>query len=257
MQTNDIAALSITSPANYAGALVLNVTESWTNADGSTGSAIVSDNVEVFAEGAPIFALSGDDFLTGVERRRTCSSSRNLSATTSSTTSMPAKDQIDLIGYAGFASFADVKSHLTEDANGNAVITLADGQSITLYGVAAAALSASNFVFDQTPVTNNAGTMTIGDGAMLPLSGIINNTGTIALELGWKHDELELIQNGITLQGGGQVMLSDSERMSSLALFQASRSPTWTTRSLAPASLGIGRRYWSTRERLSRPAPML
>ena len=51
---------------------------------------------------------------------------------------MPAKIQIDLIGYAGFTSFDDVKSHLTTDANGNAVITLADGQSITLYGVAAA-----------------------------------------------------------------------------------------------------------------------
>ena len=65
VQTNDIAALSITSPVSYTGALVLNVTESWTNADGSTGSAIVSDNVEVFAKGAPIFAWSGDDTLTG------------------------------------------------------------------------------------------------------------------------------------------------------------------------------------------------
>ena len=69
------------------------------------------------------------------------------------------------------------------------MITLADGESITLSGVAAASLTASNFVFDQTPVTNNAGTMTIGDGAMLPLSGIVNNTGTIALELGWKRDD--------------------------------------------------------------------
>ena len=49
VQTNDIAALSITSPVSYTGALVLNVAETWTNADGSTGSAIVSDNVEVFA----------------------------------------------------------------------------------------------------------------------------------------------------------------------------------------------------------------
>ena len=75
-----------------------------------------------------------------------------------------------------------MKNHLTTDVNGNAEITLADGQSITLYGVAADSLGASNFVFNQTPVMNNAGTMTIGDGAMLPLSGTINNTGTIALE---------------------------------------------------------------------------
>ena len=60
-------------------------------------------------------------------------------------------------------------------------LTLADGQSITFHGVNAAALTESNFVFDLTPETNNAGTMTIGDGAMLPLTGIVNNTGTIEL----------------------------------------------------------------------------
>ena len=69
-------------------------------------------------------------------------------------------DQIDLIGYAGFTGFDEVKSHLTTDTTGNAVISLADGQSITLYGVAADSLGANNFVFNQTPVTNNAGTMT-------------------------------------------------------------------------------------------------
>ena len=87
---------------------------------------------------------------------------------------------------------------------------LAAGQSITLDGVAATSLSADNFVFDQTPVTNNAGTMTIGDGAMLPLSGVINNTGTIALDSTGNKTHLELIQYGITLEGGGQVVLSDS-----------------------------------------------
>ena len=38
---------------------------SWTNADGSSGYAIVADNVEAYAPGAPIFAISGDDNLTG------------------------------------------------------------------------------------------------------------------------------------------------------------------------------------------------
>ena len=90
------------------------------------------------------------------------------------------------------------------------MITLGGGQSITLHGVDATALTANNFVFDQTPVTNNAGMMTIGDGAMLPLSGIINNTGTIALNSAGNSTILELIENGITLQGGGQVTLSDS-----------------------------------------------
>jgi hypothetical protein len=56
---------------------------------------------------------------------------------------------------------------------------------------------------------NNAGTMTIGDGAMLPLSGIINNTGTIGLNSEGSGTLLQLIQYGITLQGDGQIVLSD------------------------------------------------
>ena len=65
MQTNDPASLTVTTPADFVGATVLNVTETWTNADGSTGTAFVSDNVEAYAPGSPIFALSGDDNLTG------------------------------------------------------------------------------------------------------------------------------------------------------------------------------------------------
>jgi hypothetical protein len=65
VQTSNVAALSITSPDSYAGALVLNVTESWTNADGGIGSTTVFNNVEVFAKGSPIFAISGEDTLTG------------------------------------------------------------------------------------------------------------------------------------------------------------------------------------------------
>ena len=45
----------------------------------------------------------------------------------------------------------------------------------------------------------------------LPLSGVINNTGTIALESSGSQTLLQLIQYGITLQGGGQVTLSDSD----------------------------------------------
>src|SRR5213078_4332480 len=96
------------------------------------------------------------------------------------------------------------------DAAGDAVITLGDGQTITLHGVDAASLDASDFPFDQTPVTENAGSMTIGDGAILPLSGIIDNTGTIALNSTGSETDLELIEHGITLEGHGQVILSDS-----------------------------------------------
>ena len=121
-------------------------------------------------------------------------------------------DQIDLIGYADFTGFADVQAHMTADAVGNAVITLGAGQSITLQGIDEAALTGTNFVFNRDfSLITNAGTMTISDGAMLPLSGTIDNTGTIQLWLLRRAEtDLQLIEHGITLTGGGQVVLSDS-----------------------------------------------
>ncbi len=116
-----------------------------------------------------------------------------------------------MIGYASFTSFADIGAHLADDANGNAVITLGDGQSIELQGVHAGALTENNFVFDQTPTVDNAATMTIGDGALLPLSGTIVNTGTIALNSTGDETDLQLIEHGVTLEGGGKILLSDSD----------------------------------------------
>ena len=52
--------------------------------------------------------------------------------------------------------------------------------------------------------------MAIGDGAMLPLSGVVTNSGTIALQSTGADTLLQLIQHGMTLQGGGHVLLSDS-----------------------------------------------
>jgi large repetitive protein len=117
-------------------------------------------------------------------------------------------DQIDLIGYAGVTGFGDI--HIADDAAHNAVITLGDGQSITLHGVDASTLTASDFVFDKTPVTENPGSMVISDGAILPLSGTIDNSGHIELNSIGNETDLQLIEHGITLQGGGHVDLSDS-----------------------------------------------
>ena len=104
----------------------------------------------------------------------------------------------------------DVQANLTDDANGNAVITFGVGETITLQGVHAASLNANDFVFDQMPVTTNAGSMTIGDGATLPLSGTISNTGTIELLSNGDETDLQIIAQGITLTGAGHVVLSDS-----------------------------------------------
>jgi hypothetical protein len=209
VQSNEIAALTVTSPSTYTGALVLNVAETWTNADGSTGHAIVADNVESYAPGSPIFAWSGDDNLTGSNGQDTFVFSQPIGNDVVHSFDV-SSDVIDLISY-GWQSFSDVQAHSADDANGNAVITLGDDQTITLDGVHTADLTATNFEFDVTPTTENPGPMTIGDGAMLPLSGIIDNTGTIALEGSGDDTLLQLIQTGVTLKGGGQVILSDDD----------------------------------------------
>jgi len=210
IQASSVSMLSITSPANYAGAMALQVTMTWTNADGSNGFARATDNVEVFAQGAPIFAWSGEDHLTGSSGKDLFVFAQPIGHDTIYSFNA-GEDQIDLIGYWGFTNFNDVQHHLSEDSASNAVITLANGQSITLLDVPGSSLSANNFVFDHTPALINTGTLTISDGALLPLSGIITNTGTIALDSTGNEAHLELIQNGIALQGGGQVVLSDSD----------------------------------------------
>ena len=209
VQTDNIAALSITSLDSYSGALVLNVAENWTNADGSAGNAIVADNVEAYAVGSPIFALAANDYLTGSSGSDEFVFAQPIGNDVIYSFDI-ASDKIDLIGFNNVASFSDIQANLTDDANGNAVITLGVGETITLQGVHAAALNSNDFVFDQTPVTTNAGSMTIGNGAILPLGGTINNTGTIALNSTGDETNLQFIEHGATLQGGGEVILSDS-----------------------------------------------
>ncbi|WP_210243178.1 VCBS domain-containing protein [Mesorhizobium sp. B2-8-3] len=210
VQTKDVRTLAVTSSTGFVGAVVLNIAETWTGADGNTGAKLVSDNVEAYAHGSPIFAWSGDDVLSGSSGSDLFVFSQPIGNDTVHSFDAAA-DQIDLIGYSGIANFADVQAHMADDSNGNAVISLGAGQSIMLDGVHSSALTGSNFAFDQTPVVNNAGTMTIGDGALLPLSGTVNNTGLISLDSTGSDTLLQLIQHGITLQGGGQIALSDSD----------------------------------------------
>jgi hypothetical protein len=207
--TTDVSQLTVHTPTDYSGAEVLNLSMTWANADGSTPTVFVSNNVEAYAAGTPIFAWSGDDTLTGSAGADEFVFSQPIGADVVHNFDVAA-DRIDLIGYNGIASFADVQAHLGETADGSAVITLANGQSITLEGVSASSLSAANFEFNATPAVNNAGTIAIGDGAVMPMSGTVTNSGTISLASTGQSTVLQLIQNGITLQGGGHVVLSDS-----------------------------------------------
>ncbi|WP_258169238.1 Ig-like domain-containing protein [Burkholderia ambifaria] len=206
--TNDLGALTITPAASFTGATVLTVTETWTAADGTHAAATIADNVEAYAANAPIFAWSGDDQLTGSAGHDLFVFSQPIGNDTLYTFDLTA-DKIDLVGFTGIASFSDVQAHLADDANGNAVITLGDGATITVTGVHSADLTGDNFVFDQEPVVQNAGVMTVSDGAMLPIGGIVENTGTIALGSTGDITRFEILPKSATLEGGGHVTLSD------------------------------------------------
>ena len=91
------------------------------------------------------------------------------------------------------------------------MVTISATQTITVLGVSASELNASNFLFNEEPVTHNAGTISIADGAIMPLGGIVENTGTIALNGAGGATQLEVIVKGLTLTGGGHVALSDND----------------------------------------------
>jgi hypothetical protein len=208
--THDVTSLTVTTPADYAGAHVLNISEAWTTADGTAVTVSnIGSNVEAFSAGSPIYAWSQNDTLTGGAGANQFVFSNPIGHDMVNNFHV-ASDHIDLIGYAGIGSFADVQTHLADDGNGDAVIDLGNGQTITLHGVHAADLSADNFEFDVSTLMSNAGTMTIDDGALLPISGTIENSGTIVLGSAGGATELEVIEHGVTLEGHGQVVLSDS-----------------------------------------------
>ncbi|MGZ8171748.1 MULTISPECIES: VCBS domain-containing protein [Methylobacter] len=210
VQTANPSTLAIKAPADFSGAMLVNISESWINADGTTGTTTIMDNVEVYAPGAPIFAWSGDDNLTGSAGADLFALGQPIGNVTVFNFDASA-DKIDLMGFAGITGFADIQRNLSVDADGNALITLADGQTIILKGIDPSALNASDFVFNETPVTHNTGNMVVGDGAMLPLGGIIDNSGSIALQSTGDATRIELIMGGVSLQGHGHVTLTDND----------------------------------------------
>ncbi|MGY4815714.1 VCBS domain-containing protein [Pseudomonas chlororaphis subsp. piscium] len=207
VQTNDPGALTVTTPSDFAGALVLDINLYWSTSDGSTASAYVFNNVEVYAPGSPIFALSADDNLTGSSGADTFVFAQPIGNNQIYNFDVAA-DKIDLIGFTGVTAFADL--NISNDANGNALVSIGSGQTVTLRGVDAADLGETNFQFDTDPLTHNSGTLTIADGAIMPFGGGIHNSGTIELGSAGNETSLEILFRGATLTGGGQVLLSDN-----------------------------------------------
>ncbi|MGR6737444.1 VCBS domain-containing protein [Pseudomonas chlororaphis] len=207
VQTNDPGALTVTTPSDFAGALVLEVNLYWSNSDGSSASAYVFNNVEVYAPGSPIFALSADDNLTGSSGADTFVFAQPIGNNQIYNFDVAA-DKIDLIGFTGVTAFADLS--ISNDANGNALVSIGSGQTVTLRGVDATDLGEANFRFDTDPLTHNSGTLTIADSAIMPFGGGLHNSGTIELGSAGNETSLEILFRGATLTGGGQVLLSDN-----------------------------------------------
>jgi hypothetical protein len=210
MQTSDVQSLTVIPSSASLGAVVLEVSESWTKPDGGIASALVVDNLESYAVGSPIFALAANDYLTGSSGSDLFVFARPISHDVIYSFDA-VSDKIDLVGFSGFSDFNDVAAHLSDDGVGNTVLTLASDETITLHGVSSASLSAGSFQFNQQTVLENSADMIIGNGAVLPLSGLIENTGVIELNSTGGETDLQLIQSGATLHGGGQIVLSDSD----------------------------------------------
>uniref|UniRef100_UPI003BA12FF9 beta strand repeat-containing protein n=1 Tax=Aeromonas taiwanensis TaxID=633417 RepID=UPI003BA12FF9 len=208
VQTNDPGSLTVTTPPDFAGAVVLDVNMSWINADGSTGSAYIADNVEAYAPGSPIFALSQDDNLTGSSGTDQFVFAQPIGDNVIYNFDV-ANDRLDLIGFTGVTSMANVQ--ISNDDDGNAVISIGEGQSITIKGVDGALLGEANFEFNVDPVTRNGGTLTIADGAIMPFGGSLINEGIIALGSHDSGASLEILFRGASLSGGGQLVLSDND----------------------------------------------
>ena len=91
----------------------------------------MSDNLEAYAPGSPIFAVAGDDHLTGVGSGDQFVFAQPIGNDTIYNFGATS-DKIDLIGFSNIASFADIQGNIADDANGNAVITIAANETITL-----------------------------------------------------------------------------------------------------------------------------
>ena len=165
---------------------------SFTNSNGNTGELVLNNSKDFTGQ---IVGFAGD-------------------GTTSNS------DLIDLTDI-NIADVAINKTTYTDNGNDTGTLTLynAKGQaldSITFVGSYQLANftiendgSGHTLIVDQ-PVLDNAGTITVSDGATLPLQGAIDNTGVIALNSAGDVTNLQITGGGVTLEGGGELTLSDS-----------------------------------------------
>ena len=115
IDTSDPASLTVTTPSTFAGAAVLQVSMTWLNADATFGWSVVSDNIEVFSPGSPIFAVSSDDHLTASSAADLFVFAQPI-ANDMIHSFDAAADSIDLIGFAGVTGSTTSQSPTTPAA---------------------------------------------------------------------------------------------------------------------------------------------
>jgi VCBS repeat-containing protein len=108
-------------------------------------------------------------------------------------------------GSLSFSSFDEGRTPATEHTD-DAVVILASGHSIEPQRGPATAPMENNVTFDKTPVHDSAGSMSIGNGAVTPPSGTINNTDITALKTVAAPSHVE---TGATPEAGGPPSHSD------------------------------------------------
>jgi len=107
------------------------------------------------------------------------------------------KDIIQILPGYGFRSFADLQKHIADDADGNAVISLAGTwrgatDQITLRGVSSGELSAADFLFSDEAITGSSGNNQINP-----------TTSVLAYRTTGVHDVIYGMDGNDTIDGGG------------------------------------------------------
>ncbi len=113
------------------------------------------------------------------------------------------------------------KTTYIDNGNGSGTLTLENAQGQALGSITfGGSYQLGNFTIENDgsghalivdqPVLDNTSVITVSDGATLQLDGVINNTGTIALNSVGDVTNLQVVGAGITLQGSGQLILSGS-----------------------------------------------
>ena len=108
-------------------------------------------------------------------------------------------------GSFSFSSFDEGRTPATEHTD-DAVVVLASGHPIEPQHGPATAPIENNVTFDKMPVHDGAGSMSIGNGAVTPPSGTINNTDIAAPKTAAEPSHVE---TGATPEAGGPPSHSD------------------------------------------------